>query len=160
MIDHGRSLPKRAYGRKMPNVTRATPASVTLVIWGCAPANDGNWPVNAEREQPTSRVLNGENESGCGHSRRDRAMTAGNEQGLSTRCEFHERTIDTLPADGLYNAVTALLVSHYLGDRAARKAFFRALSGKLRSGGILINADLSAEIEQQLQQGQNRDSCR
>jgi tRNA (cmo5U34)-methyltransferase len=77
----------------------------------------------------------------------DICRARADEQGLGTRCEFHEGTIDTLPADGLYDAVTALLVSHYLGDRAARKAFFRALSGKLRSGGILINADLSAEIE-------------
>jgi tRNA (cmo5U34)-methyltransferase len=68
------------------------------------------------------------------------------EQGIESRCDFHEGTIDTLSDDGPYDVVTALLVSHYLGDYATRKAFFGALSLRLRSGGILINADLSAEV--------------
>jgi tRNA (cmo5U34)-methyltransferase len=69
-----------------------------------------------------------------------------NEHGIDHRCEFHEGTIDSLPEGKAFDVVTAVLVSHFLGDYSARKGFFGALSARLRSGGILINADLSADI--------------
>ena len=66
-------------------------------------------------------------------------------QKVSSRCAFHEGYIDTLPDDDKYDAATAILVSHYLGDPAARLGFFRAIYDRLRPGGVLVNADLAAD---------------
>ena len=66
-------------------------------------------------------------------------------QEISSRCTFHEGYIDSLPGDDGYDAATCILVSHYLGDRAARIGLFRAIHDRLRPGGILVNADLAAD---------------
>jgi tRNA (cmo5U34)-methyltransferase len=68
------------------------------------------------------------------------------ELGLGSRCVFHEGYLDTLADDGAYDAATALLVSHYLGERVARQEFFRSTSRRLRAGGIFVNADLAADV--------------
>jgi tRNA (cmo5U34)-methyltransferase len=68
-------------------------------------------------------------------------------QSLGARCEFHEGDIETLPETALFDAATAVLVSHYLGDIPARTDFFRKISKRVRPGGAFVNADLSANTD-------------
>jgi tRNA (cmo5U34)-methyltransferase len=65
--------------------------------------------------------------------------------GISARCEFHEGYLETLPMGESFDAATSLLVSQFLLDREARTEFFRGIADRLRPGGILVNADLSAD---------------
>ncbi|ACL65271.1 Methyltransferase type 11 [Anaeromyxobacter dehalogenans 2CP-1] len=65
--------------------------------------------------------------------------------GVADRCRFHEGTVEELPGEaGDHDGATALLVSQFLVDRAAREAFFRAIAGRLRPGAPLVVADLAA----------------
>lgn len=74
--------------------------------------------------------------------RRCRARVEG--AGLSGRCSFHVGTVEDLPAgDGPFDGATAQLVSQFLIDREARRAFFRAIAGRLRPGAPLMIADLA-----------------
>ncbi len=66
-------------------------------------------------------------------------------EGLTGRCTFHEGYLETLAGDEIFDGATALLVSHFLTDAAGRRDFFSAIAGRLASGGILVNADLSAD---------------
>lgn len=67
------------------------------------------------------------------------------EQGYAARCRFHEGYLDTLPADRPYDAATCFLVSQFMLEPSARTAFFGAIAGRLRPGGLLASADLAAE---------------
>ncbi|ABC81804.1 class I SAM-dependent methyltransferase [Anaeromyxobacter dehalogenans] len=65
--------------------------------------------------------------------------------GVADRCQFHVGTVGDLPgAAGDHDGATALLVSQFLVDRAARQAFFRAIANRLRPGAPLVVADLAA----------------
>jgi len=68
-------------------------------------------------------------------------------EGFASRCDFHEGYLDTLPIDGLFDAATCFLVSQFILDRDARSAFFRAMAGKLRPGGLLASSDLASDVE-------------
>lgn len=65
------------------------------------------------------------------------------EAGILSRCEFHAGPIDTLPSGQAYDAATAILVSQFLTEETARIGFFTQIKNHLKSGGYLINADLS-----------------
>ena len=67
------------------------------------------------------------------------------EHGLAARCEFHEGYLDSLPPSGPFDAATALLVSQFVLDPAARTGFFRAVARRLKPGGLLVNADLAGD---------------
>jgi len=67
--------------------------------------------------------------------------------GLSSRCTLHEGYLESLPAEELHDAATCLLVSQFILDDHARSDFFRQIAGRLVPGGILVNADLSANVE-------------
>lgn len=65
--------------------------------------------------------------------------------GLSSRCSFHEGYLETLPPGSTHDAATCFLVSQFILDAQARSDFFRQISNRLVPGGILANADLSAD---------------
>jgi tRNA (cmo5U34)-methyltransferase len=65
------------------------------------------------------------------------------EAGIAERCTFHGGYVNTLPAGAVFDAATALLVSHFLTDRTQRTAFFREIASRLRPGGRVVTADLT-----------------
>lgn len=65
--------------------------------------------------------------------------------GLASRCEFHEGYLDTLPPSASFDGATAILVSQFLTDVEARRAFFRGIAARLRPGGLLVDAELAAQ---------------
>ncbi|NVB40961.1 class I SAM-dependent methyltransferase [Pseudenhygromyxa sp. WMMC2535] len=68
------------------------------------------------------------------------------EAGLESRCELHAGTLDSLPPrDEPFDVATAVLVSHFLVDEGARRAFFRGIAERMRPGAPLIFADLAAD---------------
>jgi tRNA (cmo5U34)-methyltransferase len=69
------------------------------------------------------------------------------EAGLDSRCVLHEGTLDTLPDpdEGLFDAATAVLVSHFLVDPAERRRFFQSIADRLRPAAPLLFADLAAD---------------
>ena len=74
----------------------------------------------------------------------DACRSRAEDSGIGSRCDFHQGGVDTLPASDPYDAATAILVSHYLGDRDARREFFRSIAARVRPHGLLVNADLAA----------------
>lgn len=68
------------------------------------------------------------------------------EEGLASRCYFHEGYLDSLPVEGGHDAATCLLVSQFILDREERSGFFRSIAGRLRPGGILVSSDLASEV--------------
>jgi tRNA (cmo5U34)-methyltransferase len=70
---------------------------------------------------------------------RQRAAAAG----IADRCEFHSTYVHELPPGARYDAATAILVSHFITDRAQRVAFYRELAARLRPGAWLVTADLT-----------------
>jgi len=69
------------------------------------------------------------------------------EVGLSSRCSFHEGYIESLPLEQAHDAATCFLVSQFILDPDARSDFFRQIADRLLPGAILVNADLSADVE-------------
>lgn len=69
------------------------------------------------------------------------------EAGLSSRCVFHGGYLESLSAEEMHDAATSLLVSQFILDENARSDFFRQVSDRLVPGGILVNADLSADVD-------------
>ena len=66
-------------------------------------------------------------------------------EGFADRCRFHEGYLETLPAGDPHDAATCFLVSQFIVDRTARIEFFRSIAARLRPGGVLASADLSAD---------------
>jgi tRNA (cmo5U34)-methyltransferase len=66
--------------------------------------------------------------------------------GILARCSLHEGYIESLPATPLHDAATSLLVSHFLQTDASRGAFFAEIARRLKPGGLLVNADLAADM--------------
>jgi tRNA (cmo5U34)-methyltransferase len=76
------------------------------------------------------------------------------ENGITSRCTFHEGYLDSLPVSDPFDAATCLLVSQFLKEAAERSHFFNQIAQRLYLGGILISSDLvlglSAPIHQSL----------
>lgn len=68
------------------------------------------------------------------------------ERGITPFCVFHEGYLDSLPPMEPFDAATSLLVSQFIVATEARRAFFRGIAGRLRTGGYLATADLAADI--------------
>lgn len=64
------------------------------------------------------------------------------ENGIISRCTFHEGYLDSLPASAPFDAATCLLVSQFLKETEERSHFFNQIAQRLRPGGVLINSDL------------------
>ena len=67
-------------------------------------------------------------------------------EGFADRCTTHTGKLPTLPESEPFDAATALLVSHFITDREDRCRFFRAIAARLKPGGRLVNADISADL--------------
>lgn len=68
------------------------------------------------------------------------------EEGISARCHLHVGLIETLSPDASFHAATAFLVSQFIQDDAARVAFFQHIARHLHPDGLLVSADLSADL--------------
>lgn len=68
-------------------------------------------------------------------------------EGFAARCNFHEGYLESLSAIGEFDAATCFLVSQFILDQQARSEFFREISRKLKSGGILASSDLATDVE-------------
>lgn len=68
------------------------------------------------------------------------------EAGIDQRCELHHGFLESLPPRPPYDAATCLLVSQFILDPSARAAFFGEIAERLVPGGIIVDADLSADV--------------
>jgi tRNA (cmo5U34)-methyltransferase len=66
---------------------------------------------------------------------------------IASRCTFHQGYLDSLPAAAPFDAATALLVSHFLMEREARRQFFAHIAARLRPGALLVNSDLTSDMD-------------
>jgi len=66
--------------------------------------------------------------------------------GFLNRCTFHNNYLETLSITSPYHGATSILVSQFILDKNARCNFFKRIYEKLYHNGILISADLSADI--------------
>lgn len=74
---------------------------------------------------------------------RQRAEQAG----FAARCDFHEGYLDSLPDTEPHDAATCFLVSQFILDQQERSAFFREISHRLKSGGLLASSDLASDVQ-------------
>ncbi|MEH6694648.1 MAG: class I SAM-dependent methyltransferase [Hyphomonas sp.] len=77
---------------------------------------------------------------------REKATAAG----ILDRCTIHVGYIETLADLPLHDAATSLLVSHFLQTDASRGAFFAEIAARLKPGGLLVNADLAADMTEKI----------
>lgn len=68
------------------------------------------------------------------------------EEGMMSRCYFHEGYLDSLPNNELYDAATCFLVSQFIVDQQLRTELFGEIARRLKPGGILASADLASEL--------------
>ena len=73
----------------------------------------------------------------------DVCRSRARESGVAERCTFHEGTLETLGEVEPFDAATSLLVSQFIFDTDARREFYAQIARRLRSGGILVSADLA-----------------
>lgn len=67
--------------------------------------------------------------------------------GLSQRCTLHQGYLATLPGTDEFDAATMLLVSQFVLDSDLRRDLFAETARRLKAGGRLVNAELSAELD-------------
>ncbi|WP_262692896.1 class I SAM-dependent methyltransferase [Kordiimonas aestuarii] len=92
---------------------------------------------------PTARFTVVEPSAGMVAVCRDKAAA----RGVEGRCHFHTGYLDSLEDNGPFDAATAILVSQFCVVYEERVAFFRGIADRLHKGGILVNADLSADLK-------------
>lgn len=68
------------------------------------------------------------------------------DHGIASRCVFHGGYLDSLPANGVFDAATAFLVSQFILERHRRSQFFRSIAERLRPEGMLISSDLAGDV--------------
>tara|TARA_R110000787_G_scaffold240865_2_gene347072 strand:+ start:4064 stop:4762 length:699 start_codon:yes stop_codon:yes gene_type:complete len=68
------------------------------------------------------------------------------EEGMTSRCHFHEGYLDSLPDKQLYDAATCFLVSQFILDQQLRTKLFGEIAQRLKQGGILASADLASQL--------------
>lgn len=66
--------------------------------------------------------------------------------GLENRCELVHGYIQDLPRKEPFDAVLSVLVAHFV-RREERSDFFRNMTAHLRSGGSLVNAEISFDLD-------------
>lgn len=66
---------------------------------------------------------------------------------LEDRCDFHGGFLDSLADKGPYDGATCLLVSHFLMTTSERRGLFEEIAARLKPGGLLISADLAADLD-------------
>jgi tRNA (cmo5U34)-methyltransferase len=66
--------------------------------------------------------------------------------GVADRCKLIAGYVQDLPAGGGYDATLSVLVAHFI-RREERAGFFGHMTSRLRSGGTLVNAEISFDLE-------------
>lgn len=67
-------------------------------------------------------------------------------EGLTPRCVFHEGFLDSLTKDKKHDAATCFFVSQFILDQHERGDFFKQIAIRLKPKGLLVSADLVADI--------------
>lgn len=68
------------------------------------------------------------------------------ENGIASRCTFHEGYLDSLSASDLFDAATSLVVSHFIVQKEERRNFFNQIALRLRPNGYLISSDIAYDM--------------
>jgi tRNA (cmo5U34)-methyltransferase len=68
-------------------------------------------------------------------------------EGYSSRCDFHEGYLASLPASDMYDGATCFLVSQFILSQPARSDFFREIGSRLVPGAILASSDLASDAD-------------
>lgn len=68
------------------------------------------------------------------------------ENGVTSRCTFHEGYLDSLPASDSFDAATSLLVSQFILQKEERCKFFNQIALRLRPNGHLITSDIACDM--------------
>ncbi|ASK33291.1 class I SAM-dependent methyltransferase [Alloalcanivorax mobilis] len=71
------------------------------------------------------------------------------EADIADRCDFHQGYLDSLAGETLHDGATCFLVSQFILDKDDRSALFRGIAARLKPGGVLASADLSAQRDSQ-----------
>jgi len=66
--------------------------------------------------------------------------------GFESRCTLYEGYLHTLDNNARYDGATSILVSHFLVDKKDRIQYFSDIHKRLRSGGLLLNADIASNV--------------
>jgi tRNA (cmo5U34)-methyltransferase len=66
--------------------------------------------------------------------------------GMANRCEFVHGYVQDLPQQDSFDAVLSILVAHFV-QHDQRLDFFRNMTDRLRTGGYLINAEISFDLD-------------
>ena len=69
------------------------------------------------------------------------------EEGLTSRCHFHEGYLESLPDAGPHDAATCFLVSQFILDPQERSQFFKGIADRLKPNALLANSDLASDIK-------------
>ena len=68
------------------------------------------------------------------------------ENGIMSRCTFHEGDLDSLPTTDAFDGATCLLVSQIFIQTEERGQFFQQIAARLRPLGYLVTSDLAADM--------------
>lgn len=74
---------------------------------------------------------------------RERVSSAG----CAERCQMHVGPVSSLAAAASFDAATCILVSQFLTNLDERRELFEGIHARLRSGGLLVSADLSVDTD-------------
>ena len=65
---------------------------------------------------------------------------------IADRCELITGTVQDLPEGESYDAALSILVAHFV-PKPARLDFFQNMVARLRPGGVLVNAEISGDLD-------------
>lgn len=68
------------------------------------------------------------------------------EAGIEDRCEFVHGYVQDLPLQSDFDAALSLLVAHFI-ERDERLNFFGGITERLKSGGYLVNVEISFDLD-------------
>lgn len=68
------------------------------------------------------------------------------EQGLLSRCNLFHGRLSDFESDLRFDVITCLFVMHFVADEAERASMFARMHSYLKSGGFLINAEISNDF--------------
>lgn len=68
------------------------------------------------------------------------------EAGLADRCTFVEGYVQDVAEGAAFDAVLSILVSHFV-PQADRLAYFRHMASRLKTGGVLVNAEIGFDLD-------------
>ena len=66
--------------------------------------------------------------------------------GLLNRCELIHGYVQDVPPGENFDAALSILVAHFV-KREERLSFYQAMCGRLRTGGFLINTEISFDLD-------------